>query len=148
MNRTRTMIIAAVLAVAALAGNGCTTPSGTGGVEVQKPRTYGQSLIYGYETHAVVNNTAATLAKNGIITKDDAVRVLGMTNIGRSGLDAAMRTGCPAMEAYLKAPKDQRGQEPACLSNLPPGAVERLQLAVGAIDQAFTFVNSFKKGQQ
>lgn len=52
-------------------------------------KSFDQNVAYGYSTLASVRISAAQALKTGVIEKDDAERVLALSDQARSGLDAA-----------------------------------------------------------
>lgn len=138
-----TVALAVVLAI----GVGCASSgagSGAGpstGVQLQSPvvlpKSFGESLIYGYVTNAAARRGATAGLNAKLISKSDAQHVLDTTNTVRTALDEARKAGCPAMTTE---PKD--GDKPACLDNLPPTLTGKLTFAVGLADQAFGFLKT------
>jgi hypothetical protein len=131
----RKIITAVFLAVALL---GCTaTPGPSSGVSLTPPRTFGETLVYGYTTNAAVRRAAASALNAGIIKRTDASQVLTTTNTARAALDEARKAGCPS---FTTEPKES--DKPACLEGLPDTTVGKLKFAVGLADQAFAFLKT------
>lgn len=134
----RTLLIAAALFVACTTLTSCSTAPGQGsGVTITAPRTFSETLVYGYSTNAVVRRSAASALQSGLIRKSDAEQVLATTNTVRSALDEARKAGCPAMTTDPK-----EGDKPACLEGLPDTVVGKLKFAVGLADQAFAYLKT------
>lgn len=117
------MLAALVLLAACAAGNMLT------------PKTYGETMIYGYTTNAQVRRGAAVALNAKTISKEDASHVLNMTDTSRRALDEFRKAGCPA---YTSEPKSS--DKPACLSELPATTIEKLHMAVRLADQAAQFL--------
>lgn len=116
----------------------CSTAPGEGsGITLTAPRSFSETLVYGYRTNALVRRSAASALQAGVISKSDAQHVLDTTNTVRSALDEARKAGCPAL---TKEPQD--GDKPACLEGLPDSTVGKLRFAVGLADQAFGFLKA------
>lgn len=116
----------------------CSTAPGQGsGVTISAPRTFGESLVYGYRTNALVRRSAASALQAGVISKSDAQHVLETTNTVRSALDEARKAGCPEL---TKEPADT--DKPACLEGLPDTVTGKLKFATGLADNAFSFLKA------
>lgn len=63
--------------------------SGCAQLGLAPAKSFDQNVAYGYSTLASVRVSAAQALKTGVIEKDDAERVLALSDQARSGLDAA-----------------------------------------------------------